>query len=219
MSEGTTGLGCPLKLWIISALIGVVLALLLVIGGFEWLAGMFLGVVACGLIGMFLTWLLCVSPQDGPRRQAAFSSEDPDVAVAIAKGEIGEQPEAAAMPAREQIAAMAEPVAEAPAPQPEPAPEPAPTPEPVAAAPEPETGEAKPVTLDAARAGGADDLKKIKGVGPKLETTLNELGFYHYDQIAAWTEAEIAWVDSRLKFKGRIERDDWIAQAAELAKG
>ena len=49
--------------------------------------------------------------------------------------------------------------------------------------------------------------------------TLNELGFYHFDQIAAWTEAEIQWVDNRLKFKGRITRDDWIGQAKLLAAG
>jgi NADH-quinone oxidoreductase subunit E len=82
-----------------------------------------------------------------------------------------------------------------------------------------EVVEKQPETLTAARDGGADDLKKISGVGPKLEALLNELGFYHYDQIAAWTAEEIAWVDSRLKFKGRIERDNWPAQAAELAKG
>ena len=59
----------------------------------------------------------------------------------------------------------------------------------------------------------------LKGVGPKLEETLNELGFFHFDQIAKWTEAEIAWVDSRLKFKGRIERDGWIEQSKQLAAG
>lgn len=85
-----------------------------------------------------------------------------------------------------------------------------------AAADVPET---KPETLTSPRAAGADDLKKISGVGPKLEGVLNELGFWHFDQIAAWTAEEIAWVDNRLKFKGRIERDDWIGQAAELAKG
>ncbi|WP_108815850.1 NADH-quinone oxidoreductase subunit NuoE [Loktanella sp. Alg231-35] len=78
--------------------------------------------------------------------------------------------------------------------------------------------ESQPETLKTARAGGADDLKKISGVGPKLEGVLNDLGFYHFDQIAKWTTDEIAWVDSRLKFKGRIERDDWIGQATALAK-
>ncbi len=80
-------------------------------------------------------------------------------------------------------------------------------------------GGSAPETLSAPRDGKADDLKKISGVGPKLEQVLNELGFWHFDQIAKWTEAEISWVDSRLKFKGRIARDNWMAQAADLAKG
>lgn len=79
--------------------------------------------------------------------------------------------------------------------------------------------EEAPEVLSAARDGGADDLKLLKGVGPKLEQTLNELGFYHFDQVAAWTPAQVAWVDSRLKFKGRIERDGWIEQAKILAAG
>ena len=81
------------------------------------------------------------------------------------------------------------------------------------------TEEQQPETLKEARGGLADDLKLLKGVGPKLEQTLNELGFFHFDQIAAWGEAEVAWVDSRLTFKGRIERDGWIAQAIKLAAG
>ena len=81
-----------------------------------------------------------------------------------------------------------------------------------------DVAEAKPETLDAARASGADDLKLISGVGPKLEGVLNDMGFWHFDQIAKWGAAEIAWVDSRLKFKGRIVRDDWMSQASELAK-
>lgn len=79
--------------------------------------------------------------------------------------------------------------------------------------------EKAPETLSAARDGGADDLKQLKGVGPKLEQTLNELGFFHFDQVAAWGAEEVAWVDSRLTFKGRIERDGWIEQAKKLAAG
>ncbi len=88
------------------------------------------------------------------------------------------------------------------------------------AAPKPQAAaaEVQPATLKAPRQGGADDLKKISGVGPKLEGVLNDLGFWHFDQIAKWTADEIAWVDSRLKFKGRIARDNWMAQAADLAK-
>ncbi|WP_170434735.1 NADH-quinone oxidoreductase subunit E [Ruegeria arenilitoris] len=90
---------------------------------------------------------------------------------------------------------------------------------PEGAAAKPEATEAQPETLSGAREGKPDDLKLLKGVGPKLEQTLNELGFYHFDQIAAWTPEHVAWVDARLKFKGRIERDGWIEQAAKLAAG
>jgi NADH-quinone oxidoreductase subunit E len=79
--------------------------------------------------------------------------------------------------------------------------------------------EKAPEVLTEARGGKADDLKLLKGVGPKLEETLNELGFFHFDQVAAWGEAEVAWVDARLKFKGRITRDGWIEQAKQLAAG
>ena len=84
-----------------------------------------------------------------------------------------------------------------------------------------ETGAgAKPATLDAARDGKADDLKMIKGVGPKLEGILNSLGFYHFDQIAAWTGDEVAWADQNLVgFKGRVSRDDWVGQVKALASG
>lgn len=61
------------------------------------------------------------------------------------------------------------------------------------------------------------DLKKISGVGPKLEKVLNGLGIWSFGQIAAWTPEEIAWVDDYLSLKGRIGRDDWTRQAAALA--
>jgi predicted flap endonuclease-1-like 5' DNA nuclease len=78
----------------------------------------------------------------------------------------------------------------------------------------------RPAGLAAARAGSADDLKRIKGIGPKLEQLCHSLGFYHFDQIAGWTADEIAWVDDNLEgFKGRVTRDDWVAQARILAAG
>ena len=78
----------------------------------------------------------------------------------------------------------------------------------------------KPRMRTAPRKAGADDLKRIKGVGPKLEAMLNGMGFYHYDQIAKWSQDEIAWVDQNLEgFKGRVSRDGWVAQAAALADG
>ena len=79
--------------------------------------------------------------------------------------------------------------------------------------------EYKPQGLASAREGGPDDLKRISGVGPKLEGVLHDLGVYHFDQIAAWNADNVVWVDNFLSFKGRIERDDWIGQAKKLAEG
>ena len=74
--------------------------------------------------------------------------------------------------------------------------------------------------MKAPRKAGADDLKLIKGVGPKLEAMLNEMGYFHYDQIAKWGDAEVAWADQNLVgFKGRVSRDNWVAQAGKLAAG
>lgn len=66
--------------------------------------------------------------------------------------------------------------------------------------------------------GEADDLKAITGVGPVLEKSLNEYGIYHYRQISGLKKAEIAEIDEALNLKGRMERDDWVKQAKELAK-
>ena len=80
-------------------------------------------------------------------------------------------------------------------------------------------GGTKPKTLDGPQ-GEADDLKKIKGVGPKLEGLLHSMGFYHFWQVAEWGGAEVAWVDQNLEgFKGRVSRDNWVEQAKLLASG
>jgi len=72
--------------------------------------------------------------------------------------------------------------------------------------------------LKEARGGVADGLKRISGVGPALEKKLHANGIFHFDQVAAWNAEEIAYVDDQLSFKGRIERDEWLKQAAEFAK-
>ncbi len=75
----------------------------------------------------------------------------------------------------------------------------------------------RPAALAGAREGGPDDLKRIHGIGPKLESLLHSMGYFHFDQIAAWTEAELAWVDANIEdFKGRASRDHWVDQAREL---
>ncbi|MDJ1007167.1 MAG: NADH-quinone oxidoreductase subunit NuoE, partial [Paracoccaceae bacterium] len=82
----------------------------------------------------------------------------------------------------------------------------------------PAKAEDRPAALEQPRGDAADDLKRIKGVGPKLEKLLHTLGIFHFDQIAAWTETELAWIDDNLEgFKGRASRDEWVAQAKALA--
>lgn len=78
----------------------------------------------------------------------------------------------------------------------------------------------RPAGMSAPRDGKTDDLKHIKGVGPKLEKLLNSMGFYHFSQVASWSPDEVAWVDENLEgFKGRVSRDGWIDQAKTLAAG
>lgn len=78
----------------------------------------------------------------------------------------------------------------------------------------------KPAGLSAPKAGQADDLQQIKGVGPKLEQACHDLGYYHFVQIAAWSSEEVDWVDENLVgFKGRVSRDNWVEQAKTLAAG
>jgi predicted flap endonuclease-1-like 5' DNA nuclease len=65
---------------------------------------------------------------------------------------------------------------------------------------------------------GADDLSRIKGVGPKLKTLLGSLGVTSFEQIASWTPADIERIDAQLgNFQGRILRDNWTEQARLLA--
>ena len=67
--------------------------------------------------------------------------------------------------------------------------------------------------------GEPDDLKLISGIGPGIERVLHELGIYHFHQIARLTPDNVAWINQRLRFRGRIEREDWIGQAKRLAAG
>lgn len=81
--------------------------------------------------------------------------------------------------------------------------------------PEPATA---PVLLDAPTQGAPDDLKRLRGVGPKVQRLLNQLGVYYFWQIAAWKPEHVRYVERHLlQLRGRIERDEWCQQAAALA--
>jgi predicted flap endonuclease-1-like 5' DNA nuclease len=135
-------------------------------------------------------------------------------------------------PRVEPVAAPPPPVA----PRVDPVPAPAPVAAPVAApAPVAKPAAAAPVAAAAAVGAGAlaltaigipaavgkaDDLLKIKGIGPKLNGVLNGLGIHRFDQIAAWTAGDVDKVDDHLgQFKDRIGREEWIPQAKLLSTG
>ncbi|SHM88750.1 poly(3-hydroxybutyrate) depolymerase [Roseibium suaedae] len=115
---------------------------------------------------------------------------------------VAEKPVAAAAPAPAKEKAVAEPATVAKA-------------EPVAA-----STKVDPLAeiLLASPRGVADNLKSITGVGPKLESALNGAGIFHYWQIAGLTDPQIEALDTKLDFRGRIARDNWIEQARKLAE-
>lgn len=179
-----------------------------------------------GVIGYLIGSILCHWLTGGKTETSAEASSSAETVMEEKKAE--PEPVKAVEPEPKPV----------PAPEPEPKPEPAPVskPEPAASEPERETQpEPEPAAVASAASafvssgpepvflkeaqGDADDLKKIKGVGPKLESKLNNLGIYHFAQIAVWTKENVAFVDDKLSFKGRIDRDDWIEQAKILAEG
>ena len=82
---------------------------------------------------------------------------------------------------------------------------------------DPARADAAPPERLAAPDGPADDLKRIAGIGPGIEEKLNQIGIFHFRQVAALSEENIAWLDQRLRLRGRLERQDWIGQARALA--
>ncbi len=194
------GRSCNAICWLIAVFFGLfVLAAMVTWAGWSWMVAVVLGLIAALGAGWVLTSYFCEN-SDGHVEEG--------VGPAVADAAVEETKEA-----EEAKAAEAAKAAE----------------EAKAAQTEDYDGDGvlegenegvKPATLSAARDGKPDDLKKIKGIGPKMEIMCNELGFYHFDQIAAWTDAEVAWVNANLKgFKGRVTRDDWVGQAKLLAAG
>lgn len=203
-NKGTTELA--IGSWLAAFAVGTLAGTLLwILGGWSFLQASFVGLVVFVFVGLIVS-LMMARPLPGPNEikpmvapsPVAPKAEATPVAAVTAKVPVAEKP-APAKPAPAKPApkkAAAKKVAEAPA-----------------------ASDAAPaMMMDAPTGGQADDLKKITGVGPKLEQTLNDLGIWHYEQVAKLKKKDIAWVDERLRFKGRIERDDWVGQAKELAK-
>ncbi len=207
--------------------------------GKEWgflISEMWLLLACAGFIGIFAGWIIW-----GGRQKALINAQvaaelaenraEMDVfrkKIAAKEAEVAKLKAAApakakAAPAKAKAAPQrkkAAPKAKA-APRRKAAAKPAPKAKAAAKpAPKKASGPAKPIVLKKARRGKADDLTQIKGVGPKLEAAINDLGIYHYDQVAKWSTKEAAWVDENLGgIKGRIARDKWVSQAKGLMNG
>ncbi|MDQ7260501.1 hypothetical protein NM680_01665 [Paracoccus sp. PS-1] len=199
---------CNRNCWISAAIAGVVVLLFTSgIGDLHWLAGLFLGAVTFVLFGALMVWLVCHERPElfaegdgltGTDWQRAAVDRQPE--TLLVGGSLGPEPftSGTQMSGRQMpIVAGAMPAA---ASRPDPAP----------AAP------AQP----AGTAPGTDDLKRIKGIGPKISDWLNAQGVTRYEQIAAWDAAAVADFAQRLgRMGGRIEADDWVGQAKLLAAG
>jgi predicted flap endonuclease-1-like 5' DNA nuclease len=83
----------------------------------------------------------------------------------------------------------------------------------------PPGGFGRPASLPGPRDGRKDDLGQIKGLGPAIESALNGLGIYHYDQVADWDQKAVVWVENHFGFKGRVGRERWQEQARDLSRG
>ncbi len=76
---------------------------------------------------------------------------------------------------------------------------------------------ARPAMLASPRGDAADDLSKIKGLGPKSVDRLHALGVFHYDQIAAWSADNVKWIEASIGAVGRVKRNEWVEQARALS--
>lgn len=244
MVDHTGKLRCTLTCWGVGLMAGAVGTVMLgVIGGIGWNGAVFLGVLMFLALGLLLSIVLCrplptmaeVRARHGINRAAAPAPAQegrpaaqmtapaaPSVAVTTASPAV----EAAAAPVAAPAAPIPEALAAAPAARPVEVHVEAAKSDPLPTAAGPgsiivaSAGGTKPAGFSAPLAGGADNLKEIKGVGPKLEQLLHRLGIYHFSQIAGWGPAEIAWMDDNLEgFRGRVTRDAWVEQARILSTG
>lgn len=170
----------------------------------ESTAELLLWVLLVFFIGCILGYVLHVALAPGRGKPAPSPDQDPPAA--------DKKPEAAKI-AEVKVPTVAAQTAKSPGNGKSPGPQAA------ARRVKPEHNGAQPKGLPAPRGGSPDALQRISGVGPKIEVKLHELGIFHFDQIAGWSEEQEQWVDNYLKFKGRIGRDEWVKQARLLAQG
>ena len=210
-------ISCAVGCWLVALLGGVLAAgLLIALGSWSFIQGIFIGFVVFGLGGLLLSVMMCrplpaigattvqtsadepsASVATGSAADAAASEQEASVpAVKPSKQLLGQQDLASRKGEWKYHADSG-----------------------ATGAPR-QAASVAPAASNAAGEGGPDNLTKIKGVGPKLAAVLNENGIERFDQIARWGADDVKWADESLKgFKGRATRDNWVEQAKALAKG
>lgn len=185
---------CNRNCWISGAIAGVVVLLFTSgIGELGWGAGLFLGLMTAGLFGALMVWLVCHAPVGPITLHDGLTRTDWERAV------VEQQSETLL------VSAPLSPEGVTSALQ-----------MPIVAGTMPMRAEGRGATGDTA----PDDLRRIKGVGPKLSDWLVQNGVTRFDQIAAWDQAAIHDYAQKLgRLAGRIEADDWVGQARILAAG
>ncbi len=213
MSDTSKLSTCQLVCWGLAVLVGL-LVLWSTSGEVGFFAALLLGLACAAFFGLVISRLIC-SGHVAPDEKKSTALVDHPATTAVAP--VTPAPVPAPVNARSDAVVVKSGTAldgeeELSAPKAKPAQ--------AKASDTPAGTGTRPEALSAPKGGKADDLKQIKGVGPKLETLCNELGFYHFDQIAGWGADEVTWVDQNLKgFKGRVSRDNWVEQAKVLAAG
>ena len=205
MSDGTGTnwlRNCPTVCYLIAAFVGLI-AFLKLLHGIGFIIAALIGLAILFLGGWILQSLLCKTAAATPMKAAAVAAPAAAAAAAPAAKKPAAKKPAAKKPAAKKAAA---PKAAAPKAAAKKAPA------------KKAAAKKRPPALYTKKPAQVDDLKEISGVGPKLEKTCNSIGVYQFDQIAHWTKKDIAMVDDKLSFKGRIERDNWVSQAKKLAK-
>ncbi|WP_270729687.1 endonuclease [Shimia sp. Alg240-R146] len=235
MATENKNMTCTIACWVIAAIVGLIA--FMVLKGILWtLLALIFGVVVVVVLGLWMVKTFCVTeaapasiPASAPAAAPAPAAPAAQPADEPAEAESEAAADEAAANANEAMAADAsdadstasviKPSTELPGQKElaerkgewtyeKPADEAA-----------PKAAKAAPKPKAAAATSGADDLKQLKGVGPALEKKLQENGVTTFAQIAAWGAADIADMDDKLSFKGRIERDGWVEQAKTLAEG
>ena len=77
----------------------------------------------------------------------------------------------------------------------------------------------KPLILTSPKPSGKDELIKIKGINNKIESDLNNLGIYHFEQISKWSNKNCEWVEEFLLLPGIARNNQWVEQAKILTLG